>query len=585
MFKKLSLFGVWISFIPLMASSQSLSVWVQIEAHSSAIEAEQQARFYGATIADVNAFAVGGGWYAVTIGPLDEEDAENQLLKLRAAGAIPQNSFISRGANFEQKIWPVGFETDDSDTANASDETTIPATPSGTRAPSSLITLSLEDNETVEEARAIEAALTKEEKKQMQVALKWAGYYKSTIDGAFGPRTRDAMAAWQQAQGVTKTGVMTSEERNFLLTRYNEVLRSLRLESVSDLEAGIALKIPMGIVVFKKYSPPLVHFASITGTQHSVYMISQTGDKESLQALYKAIQSLDTIPKEGTRELKRNSFEINGKNSSLISYATASLDNGRIKGFMLVWPADDAARHERLLNEMKATFETFPGTLDPKIGEGRIQSKDLLFGLNIRKPLFSRSGVFVSPKGHLVTDAQKLDTCDTITIEKYYDAEVVATDPSNTLAIIVTKETIALSEVVEISLYKPTIAEKLIAAGYSYEGLLEAPSVLTAVVDDLQALDGNTDFLRLNIAMMAGDVGGPILNKFGTLSGILTANRNEDRSLPEKVHHAIKAETVVSLLNEAGQFVTYRNLQQSINEILIASKARNITGLVSCWKN
>ncbi|MAT87921.1 MAG: hypothetical protein CL532_05170, partial [Aestuariivita sp.] len=60
MFKKLSLFGVWISFIPLMASSQSLSVWVQIEAHSSAIEAEQQARFYGATIADVNAFAVGG---------------------------------------------------------------------------------------------------------------------------------------------------------------------------------------------------------------------------------------------------------------------------------------------------------------------------------------------------------------------------------------------------------------------------------------------------------------------------------------------------------------------------------------------
>jgi hypothetical protein len=91
--------------------------------------------------------------------------------------------------------------------------------------------------------------------------------------------------------------------------------------------------------------------------------------------------------------------------------------------------------------------------------------------------------------------------------------------------------------------------------------------------------------MRLNIAMMAGDVGGPVLDKFGTLSGIMTADRSEGRSWPKKVHHAIKAKAVVSLMNEAGQFVTYKNLQQPMNEILVARKARNITGLVSCWKD
>ena len=585
MIKKLWLFSVWISFIPSLAFSQSLNVWVQIEAHPSLIEAEQKARFYGATISDVSAFAIGGGWYAVTIGPLDEEEADSQLLKLRSAGAIPMDSFISRGANFEQMIWPTGLETSDRDTSTTSDEKNEPTTPSAATSPNSLITLSSEVNETIQEARAIESTLTKGEKKQLQIALKWAGYYSSSIDGAFGPATRAAMDAWQKAQGVARTRVMTSEQRDFLLAKYNEVLQSLRLETISDLEAGIALKIPMSIVGFQKYAPPLVHFGSFTGTQHSVYMISQTGDAASLKALYKALQSLRTIPQTGKRKLKDNSFEINGQNSHLVSYATASLENGQIKGFMLVWPVGDTARHERLLAEMKASFETFRGTLDPGIGEGRIQTQELLFGLDIRKPTFSRSGVFVSAKGHLITDAQGLDTCDKIIIENHYEAQIVVMDTSETLAIIATKQTVSPSAVAEISLHKPTIGDQLIAAGYSYEGLLEAPSVLKGVVDDLWALDGNTDFMRLNIAMMAGDVGGPVLDKFGTLSGIMTADRSEGRSWPKKVHHAIKAKTVVSLMNQAGQFVTYKNLEQPMNEILIARKARNITGLVSCWKD
>ena len=585
MVNKLWLFWIWISLAPSLAFSQSLDVWVQIEAHPSVIEAEQQARLYDATLSDVSAFAISGGWYAVTIGPLDEEEAESQLLKLRTAGAIPLDSFISRGTNFEKKIWPVRSETSENNIPAESDGTAIPTIQSTARPENSFIRFSSGINETVKEAKAIEETLTKDEKKELQKALKWAGYYGSSIDGAFGTGTRAAMETWQKAAGVTSTGVMTSEQRNFLLAKYNEVLRSLRLESISDLEAGVTLKIPMNIVEFQKYSPPLVHFGSFTNTKHNVYMISQTGDLSKLRALYKALQSLDTIPQKGKRKLKGNVFEINGQNSQLVSYATASLENGQIKGFILVWPADDAMRRERLLNEMKTSFEIFKGTLDPTMGEGSIQTTDLLFGLDIRKPAFSRSGVFVSPKGHIVTDVQGLDTCDKITIENHFDAQIVAVDPSKTLAIIATKQTVSPSAVAEISLYTPSVGEELIAAGYSYEGLLEAPSVLTGKVDDLVALDGDVDFMRLNIAMMAGDVGGPLLNKFGTLNGIMTADRTEGRSLPEKVHHAIKSETVVSLLNEAGQFVTYQNLQKPLNEMVITRKARNITGLVSCWKN
>ena len=87
------------------------------------------------------------------------------------------------------------------------------------------------------------------------------------------------------------------------------------------------------------------------------------------------------------------------------------------------------------------------------------------------------------------------------------------------------------------------------------------------------------------MSTMSSDIGGPVLNRFGTLSGLLTGKSEGNREFPENVAHAVKPEIIVDLLNDVGQFISYKNIDHPISDIALARKARDITGLVSCWKN
>ncbi|NBR35506.1 MAG: peptidoglycan-binding protein, partial [Rhodobacteraceae bacterium] len=174
-------------FLPLSALAQTR--WVQIEAQP--------------------------GWYAIAMGPYTEQLAQETLDLLLSAGAIPRDSFLSTGSNYRQKIWPSNLSNDvtllpspepTSDTSNVSNDTKPESEPISE--PEVIAA-----DETPREARETEAALSIEEKKQLQVMLKWAGFYNSTIDGAFGRGTRASMADWQAANNFEVTGVLTTLQR------------------------------------------------------------------------------------------------------------------------------------------------------------------------------------------------------------------------------------------------------------------------------------------------------------------------------------------------------------------------------------
>ena len=67
--------------------------------------------------------------------------------------------------------------------------------------------------EAVEEALGLQRA----ERRRIQAALSAAGFETGSPDGLFGPRTRDAIARWQSAQGVGATGYLDAEAARMLL--------------------------------------------------------------------------------------------------------------------------------------------------------------------------------------------------------------------------------------------------------------------------------------------------------------------------------------------------------------------------------
>ncbi|NSX54709.1 serine protease [Parasulfitobacter algicola] len=552
-------------------------VWVQIEAQPSLAEAQERIRDYSSSLDNLHGFALGSGWYGIVLGPYNSEDADLVLGRLRRQGLIPRDSFIAFGRNFQQQFWPIGGNAFTALAAPSPQITidTIPQNP----------TLQIID-ETPQQARASERLLTREDREVLQKALKWAGVYTAGIDGSFGRGTRNAMAEWQRLQGLEETGILTTAQRGQLLSDYNAVLEGLDLQAVTNTDAGIQIKLPLGVVVFDKYDPPLVHYTATTDLNVQISLISQSGDENSLLALYDLLQTLQIMPLTGPRNQERTSFQITGVDAKRHSYAYAELRGGVIKGFILVWPAGDERRRSRLQDELQSSFTPIDGVLNPSIvPPSADQAIDLIAGLQIRRPKLSRSGFYIDNAGTLITTTEVTDQCPRLTLDETYEARVIATAPQFGLAILQPTTDLAPAGFASFLGGIARIQQDIAVAGYSYEGALDAPTVTFGQIADIRGLNGDDALDRLSVSVLAGDVGGPVLDASGTVVGMLLPNLDDGRQLPQDVRFTVDAEAIKQVLAKANISYQIADASAPMRAEDLSTKAIELTALVSCWDN
>ncbi|MBL3702384.1 peptidoglycan-binding protein [Sulfitobacter sp. BDSS02] len=567
--------------------------WVQIEAHPSLSVAQARARLYAGSLEDVNGFALGGNWYGIVLGPYSREDAERALDFYKAERRIPQDSFIAFSSNFGQQYWPVGANALNSGTVAApttaqAPETTTVAEPVETGPTEPVVEEPAEpvviaSRETPAEARQSERLLTREERMELQVALQAAGFYESAIDGAFGRGTRSSMEAWQYANNYEPTGVLTTAQRKALMDEYNAPLISVGMRLVTDRQAGIQMQLPMDEVEFDRYEPPFAHYETSGSVGARVLLISQPGDQATLFGLYDIMQTLEIVPLNGPRDRGSSSFTLEGRNSKIHSYTQASLENGQIKGFTLIWPNGDEARRARVLAEMKASFTRTENVLDPGAGANSEQSIDLVSGLAVRKPKLSRSGFYVDSKGTIVTTAEAVEQCTRITIDHEYQAEVVATDDTLGVAVLRPVQALAPISVARLRDNAPQLQSDIAVSGYSYEGILGAPTLTFGTLADIKGLGGEENLQRLTLNALPGDAGGPVMDISGGVVGMLLPAKNAARQLPENVSLAANAASLHGILLRAGITTEPSNERGSLPAAEMNRLANGMTVLVSCW--
>lgn len=561
-----------------VATAQEAQVWVQVEAQPNLATAQERIRDYSVAVEDVNGFAMGGGWYAIALGPYSRTDAEQVLQVLRAEGKIPRDSYIAFSRAYDQQFWPVGGAV----IANVEPSvTTEPATPAAEPVATPVVQ---EPDETKAEARRSEAQLSREERKELQRMLQWAGYYNSAIDGAFGRGTRGSMSAWQSDNGFDQTGILTTRQRAELLRQYNAILDGLELQLVSDTTAGIEMRLPLGAVQFAKYEAPYAQFNAsgfVNGAR--VLLISQPGDQKTLFGLYDIMQTLEIVPLEGDRERRKDSFVLIGENASIVSHTQVALKDGEIKGFTLIWPAGDEERRTRLLGLMQESFARLDGVMSPAAGNNEAQRIDLLSGLQIRKPRMSRSGFFVDGNGTVVTTAQAVDACTRITLEDGIAAEVIGVDAALGLAALKPAQSLAPAQVAELQRATPRLQSDVAVAGYSYGGVLGAPTLTFGKLADVAGLAGEEELARLALAALPGDTGGPVFDAGGAVMGMLLPRAEGGKQLPGDVSFALDAAAIEGFLGSVGVSPTSTDLLASMAPEDLTTKAAGLTVLVNCW--
>lgn len=594
--------GVMLAVLSAMPAAAQISGddigWVQIEAQPTLSAAQRSIRNYATQLDDVNGFYMGSGWYVVTLGPYTLDDADAVRRELRRNGEIPSDAFIADGRRYTQQFWPIGVgaatsplavpngvetladETAQDQAQATQDEAVAEAVP-----PAEIVEAPApEPDETLREARQSESALTRDEKKDLQRMLQWAGYYNATIDGSFGRGTRGSMAAWQEANNVEATGVLTTRQRGTLLAQFNAVLEGMNLTIVRDNASGIEMKIPTGVVEFEKYEPPFAQFKSTSDIGARVILISQPGNQDRFNGLYEIMQTLEIVPMEGPRERGRSSFEIEGVNSDIHSYTYASYENGEIKGFTLVWPAGDDERRERVLSEMKASFAVQDGVLDPAIAvPDEDQAIDLVSGLAVRKPRNSLSGFFIDDNGTVLTTAAAVENCERVTIQKDHEASVAFRDDALGLAVLKSNTALSPMGFAQFQTAIPRLQSDIAVAGFSYGGVLPTPTLTFGKLADLRGLNGEEQLKRLALTAQDGDAGGPVFDNGGAVLGMLLPKSGGAQVLPAEVSFTVDAEAIIASLGQGGITISSTDTIAYMPAETQTMLASDMTVLVSCW--
>ncbi len=422
------------------------------------------------------------------------------------------------------------------------------------------------------------------QKKLYQEWLSWTGDYKAAIDGAYGPGTRAAIRAFQAREGFQATGYLTEAQIALLKKRYEEKVAAIGPERVTDEDAGIELLMPMGMVQFERIDPPFVRYGPRNDSGVRVMLISQTGDRNALRALYDVMESLDFVPPKGYRKRTRDWFVLSGKDDRVVSYTYARLTRDGIKGFTVIWPPRLDGLMRRFAIDMYNSFTPIKGlVLDDAVAPATVTT-DLAEGLDMPEPARQATGFVINDQGAVLTHTANIRACSRITIGDGIEMKMTARAPELSLAVLVPVKAWSPDAVARFATQEPRIGTEVTVAGFSFPEVMELATLNMGTVTDTRGLRGDARRLRVSAFLEPGDMGGPVLDATGAVLGVESQRAAADGSLPDYVNFAVKAAEITAFLDREGIPWQAADGTQPLAPEDLAARAAAFTVKVSCWR-
>lgn len=200
------------------------------------------------------------------------------------------------------------------------------------------------------------------------------------------------------------------------------------------------------------------------------------------------------------------------------------------------------------------------------------------------------SGFFISPAGHVVTNAHVIKDCFELRLSKHGKLEVIGKDVKSDLALLKTAKGVTdFAKLREGSGVR--LGEEIIAAGYPLKGLLGSGlNVSAGTVSALSGLGGNSQQVQMTAPVQPGSSGGPLLDRSGNVVGVVVSKLNAiavariTRDIPQNVNFAVNGWTVRPFLERFH--VPYQTSVSSkiVNVADVADAASKFTVSIECWR-
>jgi len=195
------------------------------------------------------------------------------------------------------------------------------------------------------------------------------------------------------------------------------------------------------------------------------------------------------------------------------------------------------------------------------------------------------SSFAINTSGLLITNQHVIRNCTKIGVRKenqVIPAELVGANESNDLALLQLKNqrTSALS----FSNKKLSLGEKIVVLGYPLSSVLGTDvRVTSGIVNSLSAANDSKDLMQISAEVQPGNSGGPVLNEYGEVVGIVVAKLNSTYKA-ENVNFAIRLPIVRAFMELHEVSPPAFNQVKPADTPEIARVAAQSTYLVMCFK-
>lgn len=166
------------------------------------------------------------------------------------------------------------------------------------------------------------------------------------------------------------------------------------------------------------------------------------------------------------------------------------------------------------------------------------------------------SGFFVTPAGHLITNAHVVQNCKLVALAGGGELNVVDVDVSSDLALLKSVENSTHASLIIRQGRGVRLADGVVVAGYPLTGLLSSGlNVTTGAVSALAGPDDDRRLFQMTAPVQPGNSGGPVLDTSGNLVGVVVAKLNAvavasiNGDIPQNVNFAISLGTLQAFLD------------------------------------
>jgi Trypsin-like peptidase domain len=254
------------------------------------------------------------------------------------------------------------------------------------------------------------------ERLKIQSALYWSGDYSAAAkaDDAMGAAIRN----FQRRSKARITGVLTSEQRTALIAAADAHAQEFGWSVVVDPATGVRIGLPTKLVPVARDAAHGTHWSSPHGeVQVETFRVKNA----KLSALFEEEKKK---PKRKIEHsvLNDDGFIVSGMQGLKYFTVRAKLRDGEVRGFTLLYDQMMEGIVAPVMVAMASAFSPFPERPAP-------------FAALAKKVEYG-TGLIVSAEGHIVTARKVAEGCQVIVADGLGNAERVAQDEANGLALL-----------------------------------------------------------------------------------------------------------------------------------------------------